>query len=77
MEPTAATLPNGSRFEDRYEILAGESTIAVPRDTMHSFEAKHNKVVWELRVHADIRRWPDVREEFRFTVLPEIAEGES
>ena len=55
-------------------VLAdGRVHVEVPRGTMHSFEAGHNKIIWTLKVHGDIARWPDVSEEFPFTVLP--AEG--
>jgi hypothetical protein len=48
----------------------GSERITVPAETMHSFEAPHNKVVWLLRVHGEIRRWPDVDDEFPVVVLP-------
>jgi hypothetical protein len=37
---------------------------------MHSFEAGHNKIIWSLRVHGDIYRWPDVKDEYPIVVLP-------
>lgn len=55
---------------DRYEILSGQAQVTVPPDTMHSFEAEHNKIVWALHLHADIPKWPDVDEEFPLAVLP-------
>jgi hypothetical protein len=36
---------------------------------MHSFAAKNNKIVWTLHVRGEIPRWPDVDDEFPFTVL--------
>jgi hypothetical protein len=48
----------------------GSERIAVPAETMHTFEASHNKVVWLLRVHGEIRRWPNVNDEFPLVVLP-------
>ncbi len=62
---------------DRYEILAGKAEIAVPPDTMHTFEAPNNKVLWRLVVKGDVRRWPDIKEEYPLVVLPaqESAEG--
>jgi hypothetical protein len=55
---------------DRRDILAGRARLAVPGDTMHSFEAQHNKIVWSLQVYGDIRRWPDVKDEFPIVILP-------
>jgi len=55
---------------DRYEILAGKAEIAVPPDTMHTFEAPNNKVLWRLVVKGDVRRWPDIEEEYPIVVLP-------
>ncbi len=51
-------------------IAAGSFSIAVPRDTMHSFAARHNKIVWTLKAHGEIARWPDVSEEYEIEVLP-------
>jgi len=61
---------------DRYEILAGKGQVAVPPDTMHSFQAPNNKIVWALHVHADVVRWPDVKAEFPIAVLPLLATEE-
>lgn len=47
---------------------AGSGTVTVPADSMHSFRARHNKIVWALRVHGEIARWPDVQDEFPITV---------
>lgn len=44
--------------------------VAVPPETMHSFEAPNNKIVWTLKVHGDIARWPDVREAYKIVVAP-------
>ncbi len=52
------------------EIVQGRRRVTLPAGTMHSFASAHNKVVWALKVHGDIPRWPDVDEEFEVTVLP-------
>ena len=36
---------------------------------MHSFTAPHNKIEWKVKLHGDIRRWPDVRDEYELNVL--------
>ncbi|MFN7960927.1 MAG: DUF3592 domain-containing protein [Thermoanaerobaculia bacterium] len=53
------------------EIREGWTTVEIPVDTMHSFEAGHNKVVWTLSLAGEIARWPDISEDFPFVVLPQ------
>ncbi len=50
------------------EMASGQVGIILPQETMHSFEADHNKIVWNLEVYGDIPRWPDVKESFKITV---------
>ena len=49
---------------------AGEATLAIPPDTMHSFAGDRNRIVWTLRLHGPIARWPDVSEELELVVEP-------
>lgn len=57
------------------EIAKNEAEVTIPADTMHSFEADNNKIVWLFELHGDIHRWPDVKHEYKFTVAPQpIAE---
>jgi len=58
------------RVQEGMPLDNGSSTIRVPLDTMHSFEASRNKIVWTLKLHASIARWPDVMTEFPFVVEP-------
>jgi hypothetical protein len=55
---------------DRREIGFGEIGFVMPSDSMHSFEAYWNRIVWEIKVHGDIKWWPDVEETFKIAVLP-------
>jgi len=48
---------------------AGSARIVIPA-TMHSFDARNNKVVWVLRVRGDIRHWPDSDDQFPITLAP-------
>jgi hypothetical protein len=57
---------------DPIAIPAGSVRLAIPADTMHSFAATHNRVVWTLEVKGEIRRWPDVDEPFEVAVLPAL-----
>jgi len=70
-----ATLPI-VQIDDWRDMAAGEATLAIPPDTMHSFEASNNKIIWTLKVHGDIRMWPDVKAAFPLTVLPIATEEE-
>ena len=49
---------------------SGNATLRIPADTMHSFTASHNKVVWTLKLRGEIRSWPDVVDEFDIAVRP-------
>lgn len=56
--------------QDRRQIGFGEVGLVMPTDSMHSFEADWNKIVWVIEVHGYIRWWPDVEETFKIAVLP-------
>ncbi len=58
------------RTSNALDIASGQVGFVMPDDTMHSFEAENNKIVWSLDVHGDIERWPDVKESFTIAVLP-------
>lgn len=51
-------------------IGSGRARVALPADTMHSFEAANNKIVWLLRVKGEVPNWPDTDDEFPITVGP-------
>ena len=55
---------------DRSAVRSGQARLRVPSDLMHSWSANHNKILWSIRMHGDIARWPDIKEEFPVTVLP-------
>lgn len=52
------------------EMQRGEVKFDMPEFTAPSFDSPHNNIVWSMKVHGDIRRWPDVNETFVFPVLP-------
>ena len=62
---------------DRAAIRAGKASVVLPADTMHSFAAEHNKIIWTLKVEGAVARWPDIKDEFAFTILPRMPEGEA
>ena len=48
-------------------------SFSIPADTMHSFAAPHNRIVWTLKVRGEIGGWPDVDEDFDLAVMPREA----
>lgn len=56
--------------DDSMKIPCGQSAFTVPPGTMHTFEASNNKIIWVLKINGVISFWPDIKQEFPFTVLP-------
>ncbi len=56
--------------ENQSDIQFGSATVTIPSDTMHSFAANRNEVVWSIVVRGTIAWWPDVFETFPFRVKP-------
>jgi hypothetical protein len=52
------------------EIASGQVGFILPHDTMHSFSAQNNKIIWRLDMRGDIEKWPDVKESFEIDVAP-------
>lgn len=52
------------------EIEFGSEAVPIPADTMHTFTADKNKILWRIVVHGSIPWWPDVKETFEFRVKP-------
>ena len=48
----------------------GTLSLRVPAGAVPSFRAQNNKIEWLITVHGDIRRWPDVDQEYPLHVLP-------
>lgn len=59
-----------AEIEPGMRLASGSATLEIPSDTMHSFEAAHNKIVWTLKLTSSIAWWPDVITEFPFVVEP-------
>ncbi|MGI9516694.1 MAG: DUF3592 domain-containing protein [Pirellulaceae bacterium] len=55
---------------DSDEMEFGSRSIVIPVDAIHSFESRNNKIIWLIKVHGNIRWWPDVKETFPFRVKP-------
>ncbi|HUG91196.1 MAG TPA: DUF3592 domain-containing protein [Planctomycetaceae bacterium] len=56
--------------EDPLEITEGQAEAVVPDDSMHSFAADNNKIVWSIVVAGEIPLRPDVDAEFPIQVTP-------
>jgi hypothetical protein len=55
---------------DKAAFSSGRTRVTLPRNAMHTLDAGHNKIAWEIRVEGTIPRWPDIEEEYPLTVLP-------
>jgi hypothetical protein len=53
-----------------FTIANGSASFGVPADSVPSFKADHNKIVWSLKVTCDIPGWPDSEEEYEVVVRP-------
>jgi len=48
----------------------GHLEFVLPADSVPTFSASNNKIVWQLRIHGDIPKWPDVSAAFPIYVEP-------
>jgi hypothetical protein len=55
---------------DSMGVARGTTSIRIPADTMHTFMADNNKVIWTIKMKGVINRWPDIDESFDITVAP-------
>lgn len=56
--------------EQPLEISAGNVTFSMPRESMHSFDAKNNKIIWRLKLRGHKRLFPNLSYEYTIDVLP-------
>jgi hypothetical protein len=52
------------------EIRTGQAGVVIPEDAMHSFEAKDNKIIWQIVIRGVVDFWPDIKNEFKIAVVP-------
>ncbi|HEV2846539.1 MAG TPA: DUF3592 domain-containing protein, partial [Thermoanaerobaculia bacterium] len=69
-----ATLPIVDTTEP-YEMASGSAPVPLPADAVPSFKADHNKIVWSLKVAAEIPGWPDSDDDFDVVVRPGRTRG--
>lgn len=56
--------------KEPFEMAAGSTSFLIPADTMPSFKADRNKIVWTLKVLPEIPGWPDCEDDFDIVVRP-------
>jgi Protein of unknown function (DUF3592) len=64
-----ATIPLANQIPPGITATGGAKA-RIPADTMHSFNASHNKVFWVVRVRGEMPNWPDIHDDFPLTVAP-------
>jgi len=55
-------------------MRAGHAEVKIPADTVPTFNADSNKIIWSIHVDGEIPHWPDIKDEFPTTVRPLPAE---
>ena len=55
-------------------IRRGEAMVQIPAESMHSFKSDNNAITWKIRMHCDVPRWPDAKDDFEITVYPLMLE---
>ncbi len=53
-----------------YTIASGSTSFSVPVDTVPTFKAENNKILWQLKVCCEIPGWPDSEDEYEVLVQP-------
>ncbi len=61
--------------DQSYEIANGEVEVEIPSDSMHTFEADNNEIIWSLQMAGDIPLRPDVNVRFPIVVTPHEMDG--
>lgn len=65
-----AEIPIVQTMDNEPVAEQGQGRVTIPAGLMHTFHAVHNKVVWSLRVHAEVPHFPAVDEDYAVNVLP-------
>lgn len=59
------------------EFATGGVTAVLPTQYVPSFKAPNNRIYWQLKLHGEIARWPDISEEYEIEVLPSATPASS
>lgn len=52
----------------------GQGRIAIPGESMHTFKSSNNEIMWVLKAHCDISKWPDTKDDYTISIHP-LQEG--
>jgi hypothetical protein len=55
---------------DPIAMHSGSAKLHIPPTAMHSFKSSNNKIVWVLKIHGDIPRWPDIKDDYPYEIAP-------
>lgn len=55
---------------ERLGIASGQTEVSLPLEAQHSFDAPNNKIIWRFKLEGHIRRWPDLKCDYPFVLLP-------
>jgi len=56
----------------RGETLYDSRSFQIPHTGMHTFKARNNKIQWLVRVKIEVPAWPDLKQDYELTILPEL-----
>ena len=51
------------------EMAQGVAQVEIPVGVPPSFASTNNKIIWTLKVHGEIPRWPDVLEDYEISMV--------
>ena len=66
--PTSATVSPAST--SKLTPFTAWTSFFVPADTVPTFKAENNKILWQLKVCCEIPGWPDSEDEYEVLVQP-------
>lgn len=52
------------------EIASGDASILLPIPLLHTINLSHNAINWKIKMHGEIEKWPDIKDEYDVVVLP-------
>lgn len=55
---------------NEFDMQAGAASIVIPENAIHTLHAHSNKILWMIKVHGDIPRWPDIEFEYEIFITP-------
>lgn len=50
--------------------LEMDCQLRLPLDMMHSFQGRHNAIVWKIIVEGEVKKWPSFYRSFPVVVFP-------